>query len=73
MESVMPKLQVLRAEARRIGSNVWLQVDGGVTLDTIVIAAAHGADTFVAGSSVYNGASPEHAIAGLRSAVAHHH
>jgi ribulose-phosphate 3-epimerase len=73
MESVMPKLQVLRAEARRIGSNVWLQVDGGVTLDTIVIAAAHGADTFVAGSSVYNGANPEHAIAGLRSAVAHHH
>jgi ribulose-phosphate 3-epimerase len=73
MESVMPKLQVLRAEARRIGSNVWLQVDGGVTLDTIVIAAENGADTFVAGSSVYNGTNPEHAIAGLRSAVAHHH
>ncbi|MCX6494952.1 MAG: ribulose-phosphate 3-epimerase [Actinobacteria bacterium] len=73
MESVMPKLQVLRAEARRIGSDVWLQVDGGVTLDTIVIAAENGADTFVAGSSVYNGNNPEHAIAGLRSAVAHHH
>jgi ribulose-phosphate 3-epimerase len=73
MESVMPKLQILKAEAQRIGSEVWLQVDGGVTLETIVIAAEHGADTFVAGSSVYNGADPELAIAGLRDAVGHRH
>ncbi len=71
IETVMPKLDVLRAEADRIGTNVWLQVDGGITLDTIVIAAAHGADTFVAGSSVYNSGDPEAAIAGLRSAVGH--
>ena len=73
MESVMPKLQILKAEAQRIGSEVWLQVDGGVTLETIVIAAEHGADTFVAGSSVYNGPDPELAIAGLRDAVGHRH
>jgi ribulose-phosphate 3-epimerase len=73
IDSVMPKLDLLRAEATRIRSEVWLQVDGGITLDTIVIAASHGADTFVAGSSVYNSADPELAIAGLRSAVSHQH
>jgi ribulose-phosphate 3-epimerase len=73
IDSVMPKLDLLRAEATRINSEVWLQVDGGITLDTIVIAASHGADTFVAGSSVYNSADPELAIAGLRSAVSHQH
>ena len=73
IDSVMPKLDLLRAEATRIRSEVWLQVDGGITLDTIVIAASHGADTFVVGSSVYNSADPELAIAGLRSAVSHQH
>jgi ribulose-phosphate 3-epimerase len=73
IDTVMPKLDLLRAEATRISSEVWLQVDGGITLDTIVIAASHGADTFVAGSSVYNSADPELAIAGLRSAVSHQH
>ena len=73
IESVMPKLDLLRAEATRLDSQIWLQVDGGITLDTIVIAAEHGADTFVAGSSVFNGGDPESAIAGLRSSISHRH
>jgi ribulose-phosphate 3-epimerase len=75
IDSVMPKLTILQQERQRTGLDVWLQVDGGVTLDTIVIAAAAGADTFVAGSSVFNSNSPETAIAGLRQAAtsAHHH
>lgn len=69
IDSVMPKLLSLRAEASRVESNIWLQVDGGITLDTIVIAAEHGADTFVAGSSVFNGGDPESAISRLRESV----
>lgn len=69
IESVMPKLDALRAEASRIESPIWLQVDGGITLDTIVIASEHGADTFVAGSSVFNDGNPENAIERLREAV----
>jgi ribulose-phosphate 3-epimerase len=65
----MPKLDALRAEASRIESPIWLQVDGGITLDTIVIASEHGADTFVAGSSVFNDGNPENAIERLREAV----
>lgn len=72
---VMPKLGLLREARSQRGLDVWLQVDGGITLDTIVVAAEAGADTFVAGSSVYNSGNPEAAIASLRSAAhsAHQH
>ena len=69
MESVMPKLRALRAA--RGDRDVWLQVDGGITEETIVTAAEAGADTFVAGSSVFTG-DPAAAIAGLRAAAAPH-
>lgn len=72
---VMPKLTLLDEVRNKSGLDVWLQVDGGITLDTIVVAAEAGADTFVAGSSVYNSQDPESAIAALRSAArtAHQH
>lgn len=73
ISDVMPKLSQLEEARRKSGLDVWLQVDGGITLDTIVIAAEAGADTFVAGSSVYNSGNPEQAIAGLRSAAAAAH
>jgi ribulose-phosphate 3-epimerase len=74
MESTMPKLVSLRAEAARSGLDVWLQVDGGITESTIAIAAEAGADTFVAGSSVFQAESPAAQIAALRSAAeAHSH
>jgi ribulose-phosphate 3-epimerase len=69
MESTMPKLHALR-EARG-DRDVWLQVDGGVNEETIVTAAMAGADTFVAGSSVFVG-EPAARIAALRDAVAAH-
>lgn len=69
IESVMPKLDALRAAVNRSGLDVWLQVDGGITADTIVIAAEHGADTFVAGSSVFNSGDPADNIAALREAA----
>jgi ribulose-phosphate 3-epimerase len=53
--------------------DIWVQVDGGITLDTIVEASENGADTFVAGSSVYGAENPEEAIAALRVAASHVH
>ncbi|CAN7278271.1 ribulose-phosphate 3-epimerase [Microbacterium sp. LjRoot45] len=70
----MPKLALLRDEARRRGAQVWLQVDGGIGEATIGQAAEAGADTFVAGSAVFGAADPEQAIARLRAeAGAHRH
>lgn len=72
IETVMPKLDALRSAVNRTGLDVWLQVDGGVTVDTIAIAAEHGADTFVAGSSVFNSGDPADNIATLREAARSH-
>jgi ribulose-phosphate 3-epimerase len=66
MESTMPKLSALVAEARRRGSATWFQVDGGISDSTIAQAAEAGADTFVAGSAVYGAQNIEAAITGLR-------
>jgi ribulose-phosphate 3-epimerase len=69
--STMPKLGLLREQVARTGLDVWLQVDGGITAETIVTAAEAGADTFVAGSSVFRG-DPTHNIATLRAAAEAH-
>jgi len=73
MPETMPKLRRLADEARRRGSSVWLQVDGGIGESTIAQAAAAGADTFVAGSAVFGAGDPANAIAGLRAAAAAAH
>jgi len=72
MPETMPKLRLLRHAVARHGGDVWLQVDGGITVETIGIAAEAGADTFVAGSSVYGADSVEAAIDDLRRAAAEH-
>jgi ribulose-phosphate 3-epimerase len=71
MPDMMPKLRRLSEAKNRLGLDIWLQVDGGITVDTIGIAAEAGADTFVAGSAVYGGV-PEDRIAQLRAAAARH-
>ena len=72
MEQTMPKLKSLAEAVAKTGLDVWLQVDGGINQDTIAIAAAAGANTFVAGSSVFG--SPDRAaqIDLLRQAASTH-
>ncbi|SCY19777.1 ribulose-5-phosphate 3-epimerase [Microbacterium sp. LKL04] len=73
MADQMPKLRRLSDEARLRGSQVWLQVDGGIGESTIAQAADAGADTFVAGSAVFGAEDPGAAISALRSAAASAH
>jgi ribulose-phosphate 3-epimerase len=64
MVDQLPKIARARKE---IGSRaIWLQVDGGVSLETIELAAVAGADTFVAGSAVFNAANPAEMVTILR-------
>jgi ribulose-phosphate 3-epimerase len=44
----------------------WIQVDGGISLETIRTAYLAGADTFVAGSAVYRSDNPAEMIDRLR-------
>jgi ribulose-phosphate 3-epimerase len=64
MGDQLPKIAQARKE---IGAkSIWLQVDGGISLETIESAAIAGADTFVAGSAVFNSADPAQMVANLR-------
>lgn len=71
ISEVMPKLRLLTEARQKHGTQTWLQVDGGVTVDTIGIAAEAGADTFVAGSAVYSG-DPAEQIEKLRASARQH-
>jgi len=55
--ATLPKLAAARAriDAHRAngGQDIWLQVDGGVTVENIGQIRSAGADTFVAGSAVF--------------------
>jgi len=72
MHETMPKLRRVADVVRAAGLDVWLQVDGGISLDTIGIAAEAGADTFVAGSAVFGAEMPAERIAELRDLAATH-
>jgi len=72
MHETMPKLTVLSDAVSRSGLDVWLQVDGGINQDTIGIAAEAGANTFVAGSSVFGSVDRAAQIDVLRAAAASH-
>ena len=65
MGAMMDKVRRTRAI---IGDRpIWLQVDGGISLDTIEIAREAGADTFVAGSAVFSAPDPAEMILQLRA------
>src|SRR5690606_20029658 len=53
LPSVLPKVEALRAMIDRAGLDVRLEVDGGVTPETIGSVVAAGADVVVAGSAVF--------------------
>ncbi|SHJ37116.1 ribulose-phosphate 3-epimerase [Tessaracoccus bendigoensis DSM 12906] len=64
LDLVLPKIRRTR---QLLGDRpIWLQVDGGVSAETIGRCAEAGADTFVAGSAVYNAADPDEMVAQLR-------
>lgn len=66
LDLVLPKIRRTRSLMDKHGVETWLQVDGGVSLDTIERCAEAGADVFVAGSAVYSAADPDAMVNALR-------
>lgn len=67
IEEMLAKIGQTR---KMIGNRpIWLQVDGGISLETIERAAHAGADTFVAGSAVFNADDPAAMVEALRDKV----
>jgi len=67
LDMVLPKLRRARALVGGRDAAVWLQVDGGVSEETIERWAQAGADVFVAGSAVYGSEDPARAVQALRA------
>ena len=67
MPAALEKISTLRKLVDFKDLSTWIQVDGGIDLATIELAASAGADTFVAGSSVFNSADRNSMIDQLRS------
>jgi ribulose-phosphate 3-epimerase len=64
MENMMEKVRKTRTI---IGDRpIWLQVDGGISMQTIETALEAGADTFVVGSAVFNAPDPAQMVVDLR-------
>ena len=70
LDLCLPKIREARALIERSGGEVWLQVDGGVSLETIGRCAEAGADVFVAGSAVYSADDPDAMVRELREGAA---
>ncbi len=67
MHECLPKIETL---SRHLAPHQWLEVDGGINLETAALAVAAGADTLVAGSVIYKSDDPARALQDLRSAAA---
>lgn len=64
MENMMDKVRKTRT---MIGDRpIWLQVDGGISMQTIEMALEAGADTFVVGSAVFNAPDPVQMVIDIR-------
>lgn len=72
MADMMGKVRKARTLVDTGHLTVVIQVDGGISADTIERAAEAGADCFVAGSAVYSAQDPAAAVAELRAAAALH-
>ncbi len=66
LDVVLPKVRRARELIAGRGASVWLQVDGGISEETIERCAMAGADVFVAGSAVYAADDPASVVRGLR-------
>jgi ribulose-phosphate 3-epimerase len=70
LDLVLPKIRRARELIGGRDGSVWLQVDGGVTDETIGRCAEAGADMFVAGSAVFGMTDPAAAVTDLRAMAA---
>lgn len=67
LDVCLPKIARTRKLLDAAGGDIWLQVDGGVSAETIQRCAEAGVDSFVAGSAVFGAQDPDAMVAALRA------
>ncbi|WP_129662977.1 ribulose-phosphate 3-epimerase [Phytoactinopolyspora endophytica] len=71
LDVCLPKIRKAREMVSRSGLDIWIQIDGGVSKETVERCADAGADVFVAGSAVYGAADAAAAVEDLRRLAEH--
>lgn len=66
LDLTLPKIRRTRELVSKLGKDIWVQVDGGVSDETIERCADAGANVFVAGSAVYSADDPDAMVRALR-------
>jgi ribulose-phosphate 3-epimerase len=67
LDICLPKIRRTRELVAKHGLDVWIEIDGGVSAETIERCAEAGADVFVAGSAVYAADEPNTVVENLRT------
>jgi ribulose-phosphate 3-epimerase len=67
LNSVVPKVRYARSLIAKHRLPLWLQVDGGISMDTIGECADGGADVYVAGTAIFNADEPNKMVDDLRA------
>ncbi|MEV6416889.1 ribulose-phosphate 3-epimerase [Kribbella sp. NPDC051718] len=67
LDVCVPKIRRTRDLAAKHGLDLWIEIDGGISTETIERCAEAGADVFVAGSAVYNADDPNTMVEKLRT------
>jgi ribulose-phosphate 3-epimerase len=68
--AALTKLREARARIEKSGRDIWLEVDGGVKADNIAEIARAGADTFVAGSAIFEASDYNATVDAMRAELA---
>ena len=68
--NALNKLRQARAMIDAYNPDIRLEIDGGVKVDNIAEIAAAGADTFVAGSAIFNADDYQATISAMKQAIA---
>src|SRR4051812_47148152 len=68
--TALDKLAAIRERIVKSGRDIWLEIDGGVKIDNIAEIARAGADTFVAGSAIFDTQDYKLTIAAMRAELA---
>jgi len=70
IDSALRKIELARKRIEQSGRDIRLEVDGGIKVDNIARVASAGADTFVAGSAIFNAKDYGAVIADMRKQLA---
>lgn len=66
LDGMLGKIARTRETIKRTGAEIWIQVDGGVSAETIDRCVDAGADVFVAGSAVFRADDPDAMVRALK-------